>query len=70
MNRQSIKYVLGIVENAINRIKTTTVPEILARPEDHFGNAERPRSKSFYTNKVWRDKVMLEAVQKRLEKRL
>lgn len=70
MNRHSIKYMLEVVDMTINSIKTQVIPNYEKSPADHFETNEIPMSRSYYINKAWRDKVMLEDMYKRLEKRL
>lgn len=69
MNRHSIKFILSIVEVALDNIKVI-IPEYEKRPMEHFETKECPMSRSYYINKHLRTKTMLEQIRTRLEKRL
>ncbi len=70
MDRHAIKYIISIVDDMLMRLRTKIIPEYQNAPVEHYENAERVMSRSYYVNKNLRMKVMLEDMQRKLEKRL
>jgi hypothetical protein len=70
MNRHSIKYMIRVIDETINTLKNKVIPSYQKRPDEAFENHENPRTRSYYINKALRDKVLIEDIRVRLEKRL